>query len=344
MKVFVFGAGATAGADMNDPSSFRAPLTNQLFDDEWAQHHAGTFSPHDLRQCREGAKAQGVESWLTSKWNAISGLATPPARAAEYGFFAATMFYLRNVLQRVSEADLGVSAYEYLLRFLTARDVDFVLVSFNYDTLLDRAVQAVMHASLLDFAAYSRNRLLKPHGSVNWFVRRRHGDPQLSVEQTRDVSVRIRAATAGLFAGPPLELEQAFVMEPAHNDLRNLDHVFGAVDYDYLYPLLFMPLTAKAYDWVRQFETSMKKEATGWFSHADDIYLIGYRGADALIDDFIDCTDKAATLHVVSGRAEDAQEVMDRLCARHRRLKSGMLRGDGFRGFVRALLEGSAAV
>lgn len=61
---------------------------------------------------------------------------------------------------------------------LDTRDEPFGLISFNYDTFLDQAVQRV-------------SGLIKPHGSINWIIPRRPGDRELEPK-----TIRLRAAPA----------------------------------------------------------------------------------------------------------------------------------------------------
>src|SRR2546421_4691879 len=47
----------------------------------------------------------------------------------------------------------------------------FGSVSFNYDTLLDKAIDRECECDLYgSLDNYIKSRLIKPHGSVNWFI------------------------------------------------------------------------------------------------------------------------------------------------------------------------------
>ncbi len=106
------------------------------------------------------------------------------AEAATYSVarveLAAIQFYLRQVLAecttRWHENATGVTNYVDLLsridRWRHAHNERVMLVTFNYDTLLDRALASFpMNLDLGSIDGYVKRddyKLVKPHGSTNW--------------------------------------------------------------------------------------------------------------------------------------------------------------------------------
>lgn len=98
---------------------------------------------------------------------------------------AATQFYLREILWECGsdwiKGGAGVTNYASLLDHLRRWQVrqvpseDVLLVTFNYDTMLDDACRAIgMNLdSVAEYISQSPFKLLKPHGSVNWFIKTR---------------------------------------------------------------------------------------------------------------------------------------------------------------------------
>lgn len=145
MNVFVFGAGASLGSQ--DPhmygrdSPLRAPLVDQLFDLHYQQHGANILVGDDYSECRDGTAAAGsAEKWLTQQWERIEQLSQPQSKAAEWALFGRLAFYIWHFLQLVSATYTDASGYSLFMKKLRMRDEPFGLISFNYDTLLDRSV------------------------------------------------------------------------------------------------------------------------------------------------------------------------------------------------------------
>jgi len=177
----IFGAGASHDSDSDRPPAthatyaHRPPLASTLFAPtfgEWAHRYPQsqglmprlrTASPRieeELEKIREEAKTQ------------------PPMRRQ----LAAIRYYLQGVIQSTStgwykDTNGGVTNYVRLLQrveaWRSAHNERVCLVTFNYDTLLERACTgAGLGLRLANINEYVENEgywVIRLHGSVDWF-------------------------------------------------------------------------------------------------------------------------------------------------------------------------------
>ncbi|WP_380162649.1 hypothetical protein [Kineococcus sp. R86509] len=192
MLVVIFGAGASFDSDprrtphdsgLTPPPNHahRPPLANELFEMTGDVHKevAAEFPRAwgALMRCSQDVRAGlGIEAALQAMQDQSSD--DPDLRAQ----LTAVRFYLQRVLTRTPhlwhEEAVGQTAYVSLLDQLRAwsRVVNqpLCLITFNYDVLLERAVEAVFGHEITTFEGYTAHRnvhVFKPHGSVNWSYR-----------------------------------------------------------------------------------------------------------------------------------------------------------------------------
>jgi hypothetical protein len=208
--LWLFGAGASHHYDLNS-WGVPIPLANGFFEAFNELPTSRTFSAHvgpfvsylnhyrDVRPDRVHEFKENIEAFMTSvecELLEIKKVKEKKGRLAreEYAKMLSVVtamnnmtFILANV---INEAQNGPSRslYTYLLEFCGPKDV---FVTFNWDTLLDRALAAtggwspangygLSFSATLDSAwlktamgssSFSTNwRLLKLHGSTNWLV------------------------------------------------------------------------------------------------------------------------------------------------------------------------------
>jgi hypothetical protein len=124
------------------------------------------------RMRREAPTGGGVERALS----AFMSLAESKGHAAYKRDVLALRFYLADVVRSSASAAASSAAdltnqLELVTRLHDAVGDGVTYVSFNYDTLLEDAVNARFGSSIgKDMASYLNGpvRVLKPHGSVNW--------------------------------------------------------------------------------------------------------------------------------------------------------------------------------
>jgi hypothetical protein len=318
----------------------KAPLTDQLFAETYERYNRanGLLTDEDLAECRKGISTAGsLEAWLTQRWQAIGGKRSQQTRSAELAFFGRVSVYLRELMQGVSdsfESSGDHHGYTQLLRAFKKRDEDFALVSFNYDTLLDRALQDVYGYPLARLEDYLEVPYLKPHGSVNWFLSPRFSDPNQGHERTRDVSARARRVAANMFNEPLLTLRKTGIRDPRHADLRSLASIFESIGKtQYCYPMILIPLTVKLYNRFKGFDQQILSKARECFAAAAEIFLLGYRAQDEVFSDLLSSVSgEEVPIHVADkGQAREIQERVLRSCPK---LMAGECSDDGFMAFV----------
>lgn len=184
MKTVIFGAGASYDSISeyypsfkSDPNKLvcRPPLTRDLFQIiPWYEKLQRSFP--GVRALLPGLKsANDIELFLQSKWDFATRHDAPEMLANLIN----TQFYLQELLLQCSTvwANAGISNYEALVgqayEYTAATKQDVLFVSFNYDLLLEGAIRKwyFTMAEMMDLGHYvsSPIKLIKPHGSCNWF-------------------------------------------------------------------------------------------------------------------------------------------------------------------------------
>lgn len=185
MLMVIFGAGASFDSVKpfnrvrRDDDPYRPPLAKSLFElrenfmDIVAEYpECGPLIDRLRAAVRRGEPVEGALEAMTRE-------------AADYPTqhraIAAIRFYLREVLWDCGShwLDAGAKVTNYvilldqILRWRAKRQSDesVLLVTFNYDTLLDDACASfgMTLSSPAEYITGSPFKLFKPHGSVNWF-------------------------------------------------------------------------------------------------------------------------------------------------------------------------------
>ncbi|GAA0305418.1 hypothetical protein [Kineococcus aurantiacus] len=194
MLVVILGAGASYDSNLDVPVSFkdslafdfvddltevtRPPLAPQLFEmDRRVHHEAAMAFPRAapaLLDARADVRAGlSIEAALQRLQDEFDD--DPDVRAQ----LLSLRYYLQRVLTRTprawDEAAHGQTSYVSLLSQLArwARKVgeQLCLITFNYDDMLERAIERVFGHRIAAFGDYLNHdlfRLYKPHGSITW--------------------------------------------------------------------------------------------------------------------------------------------------------------------------------
>lgn len=337
MKVFIFGAGASLGSQGNTngiETKKRAPLVNNLFEGPYRDYAIDIgVSPAELHDFDSKVKEVGsLEKWLTDEWNGISKIKTEHKKLSKLSTFGRLTFYIWRLCQNVSNTYDHSNAYRIFLKRLTENDEEFGIISFNYDTLLERAYEDVISYSFLDIHRYIRARFIKPHGSVNWLVPKRGDDPILSrMEREIDYKERYKLAASQMFM-KELPIKNFQVLPPSHASLNDLSFIAkGGVNLEYFYSLVLLPLTSKlfqnfiGFDMIIEAGKNLMKAASG-------IYLIGYRAEDEIIKEMFKEVNKMVPVNVVG--TNDAQSILEKIMTGYPHLKKGDVYNLGFYNYV----------
>jgi len=344
MKIFVFGAGASQGSQGVGviPDECKAPLSDELFDLRYQKYaNAVGLNESTMNEYRNDRLADtSFESWLTNQWRKIDSINNPLAKNAQKGFLAQIAFYIWYLLINVSKwtcnnkgESRNRSEYLFLMKNLRKMDCAFGLINFNYDLLLDYACIDTFKITFQNIDDYLAFNYVKPHGSINWLLKKREVEPNIDRHEL-DVNTKVRLNTAinRMYSGDPIPINSVVVKEPDHRDLYTLDNLIYSFNQQYFYPLIFLPLTAKAYSSIAGFEEKIVGKANSLLEEASEIYLIGYNANDSLIKDMLKNAPQGTKLHVV-GKSSTV-EIMERMLAILPNLVRGNCHSNGFHDFV----------
>lgn len=337
MKVFIFGAGASFGSQPEAVSGDKkAPLTRNLFDEQYQSVASGVgIREDDLASYREQIKSSGMslEAWLTKKWEEKKEY-IDQFRRIEDTKFGQLVFYLWRLFQLVSDTYNNENAYGVLVKKLIERRQPFGLISFNYDTFLDRALhQSQVHLGG-NIQSYIERDYIKPHGSVNWLLPFRPSDPRIPPEGTHNVQARIDAACDIMFRGEPRDIQETKVFVPYNPDLKELTLLTNSTfSSQYFIPFIILPLILKEYSHLKGFDQLIMEGAKKLLGKATEVFLIGYRASDEIIKDMFSAMRPNAKLTVVG--VGSAPKIADEVMKWARSLNKGLVFTDGFMEFTR---------
>jgi hypothetical protein len=321
MKIFIYGAGASYDS-RPEVSPRIAPLTKDLLNSDFGSYANKARIPSDrMDSYRERFLSSGMqlEEWLTSWWNTVSAIKDDLRKHADLARFGELTIYLWYLFQDISSKYDTSNIYRSFIGKLYASDEPFGSISFNYDTLLDKALCEVYGSELYgSLDNYIKYRYIKPHGSVNWFVGLDMATP------SNETPLIVDAISRAMFDSSKLSTTLQ-VYNPSDTVLDT------TVLRNMVSPLLLMPLTSKLYGHFNDFYIRMLTEGKELLSKATEIYLIGYRAKDAIIKDLITEVPHGTTLNVVG--TNSASMIMDDVLSWATNLKPGSTYCNGFAHF-----------
>jgi hypothetical protein len=321
MKIFIYGAGASYDS-RPDVSPRIAPLTKDLLHTDFSLYANKARIPQDrIESYRErfGRSEMQLEEWLTQWWDAVSEIKDDLRKHADLARFGELTIYLWYLFQDISKKYDGSNIYRFFIDKLYTAEEPFGSISFNYDTLLDKALCDVYGSELYSsLDNYIKYRLIKPHGSVNWFVRLNMASP------SNETGLIIDAISRAMFE--PSKLSPTLDVYNPSDSVLDTNVLRGMVS-----PLLLMPLTSKLYTHFNDFYIKMLSAGKELLSKATEIYLIGYRAKDAIIRDLFSEVPYGTILHVVG--TNNAAMIMDDVLSWATNLKPGVIHNKGFANF-----------
>ena len=301
MKVFIFGAGASYDAISDLDNGLRMPLTKDLFLDEptlnrvLLDNPSASLAVDEIRENLASNSAASVEVEIEKL--RVRAQNDPHLARSLLGILG----YLKNIINIhttiVLNKDYQRTNYRVLLRKLMAWQVrtssKVLLVSFNYDTLLDSACQLQVSgwrvkdaASMEVYTAREDFKLLKLHGSVNW--NRIIPTPEDFNGDIYDYTDKIDMSTSRLMA-PSESIPQGYTAMPA----------------------IALPMSTKS-----NFECpdSFISELKIGLGKATDIVLIGWRGAEPHFKEAMqNIINPKTMLTIVTGSAEGGNDALKNL-------------------------------
>jgi len=338
MKLYIFGAGASF-ASQKEMVGLKPPLVNDLFNQEYGRYAQDIgISTDELIVAKKEFINHGgsLERWLTDKWNNIENLKQETSKDAERVEFAKFTFYVWHLLKEVSKQFTPQNLYIDFLLKLRKKDLDFGFINFNYDTLLDRAYQKVFGAILSGgLNAYVKCKYIKPHGSVNWFIKPRPNDVSIPINDHRsDFKTRLNGAISEMFKPQPISIDRMVVENPQVGYIHDWNYLQNEkFNYKFFYPLVLLPLSSKLYQHFDGFYEKVLLEGNNLVRQADEIFLIGYRGEDDAIKEMLSSAKEGTILNVVS-RSDSANKIMESVCGWCPQLDRGKVHEKGFLEFI----------
>lgn len=272
----VFTTSGTPPAPEDRRDAWRPPLTNGLFLDTSGRfgnivetyprlHGILTF----LRRPQNGSVEQQLELYLDQA-------SADPERARQ---LLSVRYYLHDLFRMVSAEWLkltnGVTNYATLIdqiRYLNTTGEPVCLVSFNYDLLLDHALQSFdykQQSPEKHFNAHPTFKLFKPHGSVDWA---RLAEPLPSY--TGDPNARFTPQLLIEAFFHDFTMSSTFVRANATDPNQMFAHPRPIL------PAIAIPVQTKSedfFEWPRSHRTYLEE----LLPHVTKILIIGWRGKEA---------------------------------------------------------------
>lgn len=326
MKIFIFGAGASRGAQDNllGELGLKCPTTEDFFSQEYKKYAKDVdFTEEQLTEFTRDRNNENLEKWLTEKWDKEieHGSGLQNRNTLLFGEFT---FYIWSIIWNLSKGyDKNTNLYTKLLRKLRKNELDkneeFKIITFNYDTFIDKAYIDVFNEPLHYFDDYKRLGLFKPHGSINWLLNKRDGDLEVEHLTDGDIVSRIKRASQQFYAGETFKFEDIIWVSAIHPHLNDISVLINErCGRRYFYPLIFIPLTEKFDKLVTDFNSKMITSCVDNIKRASDIYLIGYKARDKIIDELLNGAEPGANLKVIN--RSKSSLISDEIKAKHPQL------------------------
>ncbi len=319
MLLVILGAGAShdsIGNPLPAPEEVWAPpLTRKLFG-----------APNFLRILNDFPAARGLAEEVRHALAAAEGATTledeleRAEREAERDplrrrALVAMRFYLQQLFKRCSEdwleSQAGLTNHQWLVRTVelwrASRDEPVVWVTFNYDTVLDTAIEdhyGVDLAGTADMQAYvasPRFVLIKLHGSYNWATR-----TSLAPGTSWQDSLNRLIHEVGNYnvIGPIRHLPRESGRRVHVADF--VEHVQPGVDLLSL-PAIAIPLRNKA-EFVCPPDHVARLDAL--LPSVDRVLTIGWRGAEVAFLERLNTIREGAMFWVVAAGPDGADETI----------------------------------
>ncbi len=180
MKLVIFGAGASYDSIhsyynelSNANESWKPPLANEIFSNresflEIIKDYEGALSLKSAAKVHDYIEEYFQELWDFAVDN-NDNLSLSKIINTQY-FFQRLFFKISNKYCNIGDSNYDIMS-NFAYKYTTEYNKEIVFVSFNYDILLEKAIEKTLHIefrSIDDYLKYNI-KYIKPHGSCNWF-------------------------------------------------------------------------------------------------------------------------------------------------------------------------------
>lgn len=314
MKVVIFGAGASYdcipkyynGVASYETRLWEPPLTKDIFADR--------KSFLDIRKKYVGADDLSAEANIQNNIEEFLGriMKIGKDKKDEYRTrqIIHTHYYLTSLFQTISENyfAFGNTNYSALLGFIKDycinKNEEVCIITFNYDTLLEKALE---RSSIIEFEnidSYINNehiKLIKWHGSCNWAVK-------IVGELSKDILLHALNKTPGskpdtikyLNSFPQFPnvspgitfCKEGFIPDKLIDPNLN--------NWEFYYPHIAIPMVSKTDNLIPDNHLQIAEET---LKKSDEILIIGWKGAEKKFQDLLEkCIgDKPINFTIVNG-------------------------------------------
>jgi hypothetical protein len=320
MLMVIFGAGASYDSDARNPVlvdssrstanmavSDRPPLAKELLATRYrriANQYPPSIAVLDyIEQHQAGGSADSIETILAQYADRC-----PSSRQCRQALVA-FRFYLASLLTESTSGWLrntnGSTTYlsllNYLLEWQEKAGEDIQLVTFNYDTLLEDAIEKVIPdwtiRSLDDYSRHPGWSLLKLHGSISWS---RCGDGTGSGSSEENA---VRAITCADEAYSDLSYSWVNAVRAR---ITGEDTVY--------FPAIAIPMTGKTTFECEERQVAAFRAAV---PNVTRLLICGWRAAEAHAVEILDQLRPGYYLGIVTAGADALQEVETNLGHAH---------------------------
>lgn len=324
--MYIFGAGASAncmfgeGQKKNESNPLRPPLGKELFADRF-DHFIKKYPGLKFIISKFERGGNDIEAILEADWETLMkkrdiGLA---------GQHLQIQFFLQELFMEIS-TKYHEDHFRFSLPNAFAQNIAQnlnseskpVIVSFNYDTLLDRAFELAFRRPFDDLDSYVSHGektsylFFKPHGSCNWGWRFQGGD----IPEKEDIATWIyqnQVSPAKLYyeyLGPGMITSSSWGNEAYHNQdgigkiTPNRDRIetMSPLEDEY-FPALLLPYRDKD-EFVMPYYHQLLLDQV--IAHIEEMVIIGWKGNEKLFNSKIKKYGKKIKKVTIANRDFDA--------------------------------------
>jgi RNA-binding protein YhbY len=317
-KMVIFGAGASF--DFSHDSKLnkenRPPLTANLFADEYEDVLRG-FAPARNLSSEILLNGGGIEDYFQKQWNRMK-ISTDTLLMRK---LMNTQYYIYNLFRKVSMDHafqrrnnynaISKWAYEYA----ETKNQNVVFVTFNYDVLLDWALEGTCdysYKTVDDYVDTSNKNILlfKPHGSCNWgrkFARGFSNDVEALRKKHNKLNSLAEYLYNGKFDVPTVTdaLEENISIHSVPMVNPNLKTEMEPEEW--IFPHILLPYKDKDEFVMPENHTYQLRSM---LHDIEEILIIGWKGTEAAFQEILKNSlgDKKIKISVVTEKSEDIRE------------------------------------